>query len=392
MNQNLIMMRMKNRILIYQLLILVMLTITSSSCKKDDTIKKDVIITWANPEDINVGTALSATQLNATADVPGTFAYTPAIGTVLDLSNNQTLQVVFTPIDDVKYNTSTMSVSINVVKRNPIITWSNPSDITLPTPLSAIQLNATADVEGTFVYTPAIGTVLSIGAAQELKVDFTPTDVINCDSATISVIITVKATGTITDYDGNVYSIVEIGTQTWMVENLKVTHYRNGKPIDNVIDNNDWTTLTSGAFCWYNNEISNKNTYGALYNWFALNDSRNIAPDGWHVPTDADWTTLTTFLGGENEAGGKMKEIGTTHWVTPNTGANNISGFSAIASGERDFYNGTFYNLGYSGTWWSSNEIYFSNALFRNLFYTFSYIFPSNQDKKSGYSVRCVKD
>ena len=117
-----------------------------------------------------------------------------------------------------------------------------------------------------------------------------------------------KAQTTVTDIDGNVYRTVKIGTQVWMAEKLKTTRYRNGDPIPNVTDNPQWISLKTGALCWYKNDEANKATYGSLYNWFAVADSRNIAPVGWHVPSDEEWTTLTTCLGGEFFAGGKLIE------------------------------------------------------------------------------------
>ena len=140
--------------------------------------------------------------------------------------------------------------------------------------------------------------------------------------------------GTVVDIDGNVYNTVTIGTQVWMVENLKTTKYRNGDAIPNVTGNASWVALSTGAYCWYNNDAATyKATYGALYNWYAVGDSRNIAPSGWHVATDSEWTTLSTFLGGESIAGDKLKEIGTSHWLSPNTGATNSNGFTAFPGG-----------------------------------------------------------
>ena len=153
---------------------------------------------------------------------------------------------------------------------------------------------------------------------------------------------------TVTDIDGNVYHTVTIGTQTWMVENLKTTRYRNGEAIPNITDNASWAALITCAYCDYNNIPSNSITYGKLYNWYAVNDSRNIAPMGWHVSTDAEWTTLTTFLGGTSIAGGKLKENGTIHWNSPNVGATNETGFSALPGGYR--LNSGFYGAGDSGT------------------------------------------
>jgi len=382
------------RLFAFPFILMAFIFMFTNSCKKDEEIeKKDPTITWANPDDITVGTPLSAIQLNATADVEGTFVYSPAIGTVLSEGANQNLKVDFTPTDAVNNNIATKTVTINVVaKRDPTITWANPDDITVGTPLSAIQLNATADVEGTFVYSPAIGTVLSEGANQNLKVDFTPTDAVNNNTATKTVTINVLAS-TVTDYDGNVYYTVKIGTQTWMVENLKVTHYSNGDPIANITDSSAWTSLSSGAYCWYNNDIANKTTYGALYNWFTVNDSRNIAPTGWHVPTYADWIILNQYLGGYEVAGGKMKESGLGHWAEPNAGADNSSGFTALPSGLRS-WDGTFYNLFYTCTFWSATENAddVSRAWRNGIYHNYPNSLPGDDLKRYGFSIRCVKD
>jgi uncharacterized protein (TIGR02145 family) len=281
----------------------------------------------------------------------------------------------------------------DITKRDPIITWTNPDDITVGTPLSAIQLNATADVEGTFVYTPVIGTVLSQGSNQNLKVDFTPSDAIKYNTTTKTITINVLAKGTMMDYDGNIYYTVKIGTQTWMVENLKVTHYRNGNPIANITDSATWTSLSSGAYCWYNNDIANKTTYGALYNWFTVNDSRKIAPSGWHVPTYADWIILNQYLGGYEVAGGKMKESGLVHWAEPNAGADNSSGFTALPSGLRS-WDGTYYNLFYTCTFWSATENAddVSRAWRNGIYYIYPNSLPGDDLKQYGYSIRCIKD
>ena len=196
---------------------------------------------------------------------------------------------------------------------------------------------------------------------------------------------------TVTDYDGNVYNIITIGTQVWMVENLKVTHYRNGDPIPNISDSADWANLITGAFCNYDNSFSNSTTYGKLYNWYAVVDSRNLAPTGWHIPTDTELTTLTTFLGGETVAGGKLKETGTSHWQTPNTGATNVCGFTALPGGCRSF-NGLFGAIGSYGYWWSSTVSSTMYAWGRSMVYDYSFVSSSSYSKNSGVSVRCVKD
>lgn len=198
----------------------------------------------------------------------------------------------------------------------------------------------------------------------------------------------------ITDIDGNVYNAVVIGTQTWMVENLKVTHYRNGDPIPLVTDQLRWENLTTDAYCWYDNEPAYKPAYGALYNWYAVADSRNIAPVGWHIPTDAELATLIRFAGGNNEAAAKLKEAGKTHWLYGSAPANiaNQTGFTALPGGFRSF-NGLFGQLQLEGFWWSSTEG-------DNSAKAWSYIMQYNNnsvsrfenENKCGFSVRCIKD
>ncbi len=195
-----------------------------------------------------------------------------------------------------------------------------------------------------------------------------------------------------TDFDGNNYATVTIGTQTWMVEDLKVTHYRNGEEIPNVTDNAAWTTLTNGAYCWYNNDIANKTPYGALYNWFTVADARNIAPTGWHVPTDAEYTILTDYLGGTSIAGGKMKETGTTHWSSPNTGATNESGFTALPSGSRNNSDGLFTYLENYGGWWSSTPNDASNSWYHYAGSLNANCYRRSWFNQLGLAIRLVKD
>jgi uncharacterized protein (TIGR02145 family) len=187
-----------------------------------------------------------------------------------------------------------------------------------------------------------------------------------------------------------------------MAENLKVTHYRNGDAVPNVTDNSTWAGLTTGANCNYNNAAANVATYGRLYNWYAVDDSRNIAPAGWHVPTDAELKQLEVYLGmsqaqadatgwrGTDE-GGKLKETGTTHWQSPNEGATNESGFSALPGGYRSHY-GTFLMLGNNALFWSSTEYGSYYAWDRNLHYLNSQINRLNLNRRYGFSVRCVRD
>jgi uncharacterized protein (TIGR02145 family) len=185
---------------------------------------------------------------------------------------------------------------------------------------------------------------------------------------------------------------VTICSQIWMLNNLEVTTYRNGDPIPQVTDPAAWGLLSTGAWCYYNNNSANGPVYGKLYNWYAVNDPRGLAPAGWHVPSDAEWTTLSTCLGGDLIAGGPMKEIGTTHWTPPNTGATNSSGFTGLPGGLRT-NDGTFYGVGNFGFWWSSTEnSNTSNAWARFLACFNGPIARSNPPKQGGFSVRCLRD
>jgi uncharacterized protein (TIGR02145 family) len=190
----------------------------------------------------------------------------------------------------------------------------------------------------------------------------------------------------VTDIDGNVYYAVPIGNQVWMGEDLKVTKYNDGTPIPNITDMSAWQYSTSGACCWYNNQKE----WGTLYNWNAIN-SGILSPAGWHVATDADWATLIDYLGGENIAGGKMKEAGSIHWPSPNTGATNESRFAALPGGFRRG-DGTFSSFGGGVYWWSSTEFDAANSWTRYIYWDKSVIYSGHYDKLDGHSVRCVKD
>ena len=209
--------------------------------------------------------------------------------------------------------------------------------------------------------------------------------------------------GTVTDIDGNVYATVVIGDQCWLAENLKVTRYRNGDLIPNVTDSAEWTNLTTGARCDYDSNADNVPVYGRLYNWYAVNDSRGIAPQGWHVPTDEEWKQLEMYLGmiqseaddtgfrGTDE-GGKMKESGSTHWFSSNTGATNESGFTALPGGYRYHGNGDFDGLFVYTSFWSSTEHSNYGAWSRTLIFGGAQVGRYDYSKLYGFSVRCVRD
>jgi uncharacterized protein (TIGR02145 family) len=195
----------------------------------------------------------------------------------------------------------------------------------------------------------------------------------------------------VSDIDGNAYTTIICGTQEWMVENLKTTKYNDGTDIPLVTDPTAWWSLGTAGFCWYkNDETTYKSTYGAIYNWYAVNTGK-LCPTGWHVPTITDWVTLVTYLGGDTLVGGKLKETGTDHWMSPNYGANNYGGFTALPAGSRNS-NGTFENLGYIARWWTSTETSDLSAWYRSLSYSNSASQKGYGSKTFGYSVRCVKN
>jgi len=193
--------------------------------------------------------------------------------------------------------------------------------------------------------------------------------------------------GEISDIEGNTYKTIEIGTQTWMAENLATTRFNDGTEIPLTTNNTSWTLATEPAYSWYNNVIV---SYGALYNWYAVNTGK-LCPSGWHVSSDEDWTVLSSFLGGSAASGAKLKETGTIHWQAPNSGADNSSGFTALPGGYR-YYNGAYNALTRYGYWWTSTESSSGNAYGRDLFYGYSDLDRISSDKRSGASVRCVKD
>jgi len=198
-------------------------------------------------------------------------------------------------------------------------------------------------------------------------------------------------TRTATDIDGNVYQTVKIGDQWWMTENLKAVHYRNNDPVTHVTDASQWINHGTGFYCNYDNEEEMGAIYGRLYNLFVLKDSRIIAPEGWHVPSDEDWLALIDFLGGAATAGGKMKEADTTHWARPNTGATNESGFTALPSGYRGC-GGSFRELRYITYFWSSTFSDFELTSFRILRWDSTAVIAQSYGTLDGYSIRCIRD
>ena len=202
------------------------------------------------------------------------------------------------------------------------------------------------------------------------------------------------------DIDGNIYWVIVIGDQVWMKENLKTTRFNDGVRIPNVKDNEEWGSSRKPAYCFFDNDsMVNREIYGALYNWYSV-ETGKLCPVGWHIPSDKEWTTLHKYLsepvngkGLNPRSGGKMKEKGVRHWLSPNTGADNSSGFSALPAGTRGGGNGTFRLIGRYAGWWSTTQVLSTNALFRTISFASD---EFNQDfgylESTGFSVRCIKD
>lgn len=201
----------------------------------------------------------------------------------------------------------------------------------------------------------------------------------------------------VTDADGNMYSVVKLGSQLWLGENLKTTHYSDGTEIPHVIDTTLWKPMTTPAYTWYHNDtVKYKSIYGAIYNWYAVdtasNGNKNVCPAGWHVPDSTEWAELITFTGGAEVAGGKLKEAGTAHWNEPNTGATNETGFTAVAAGWLAAGIAQTIDMGVYACWWTTTSIDETTATYFETDYNNNGAYPYNWKKFCGFSVRCLKD
>jgi uncharacterized protein (TIGR02145 family) len=209
---------------------------------------------------------------------------------------------------------------------------------------------------------------------------------------------------TVTDIDGNVYNVVSIGNQCWMKENLKTTRYKNGVSIPTGLSEVQWQTTTNGAFAIYNDSAKYDSIYGKLYNWYAVEDPNGLCPTGWHEPEDWEWNVLIKTIDPNADtscfpcnqsqlAGWDMKEIGLAHWVSPNTAANNISGFTGLPGGMRRSGQVIYEDIGQSGYWWSTSTISSTGGAYaRGLNYYSGYVYYSSPLKYFAFSVRCVRD
>ncbi len=193
------------------------------------------------------------------------------------------------------------------------------------------------------------------------------------------------------DIDGNRYLTVTVGTQIWMRENLRTSRYQNGDSIPEIILYSDWAASSNGAWCWYDNSHFNDTPYGKLYNWYAIEDSRNLCPVGWHLPVNSELTTLSDFFGGAVVAGGKLKEIGLAHWNAPNAAASNRGGITDLPGGYRHS-DGTFHGIGIYSDWWTKTVHSTDSAWYHETYHDDQNVNIYATEKVYGFSVRCIKD
>jgi uncharacterized protein (TIGR02145 family) len=286
-------------------------------------------------------------------------------------------------IVSVSQTTARISVTIESDGGAPIIErgvcWSSNPD-------PSISDGKTSDGSGTGSYTSSVSG-LSANTLYYLR-SFASN---SAGTAYGEVIFVKTRTGEVSDVDGNTYTTVTIGNQVWMAENLKTTKYNDGNPIPNVTDGIAWGTLKTPGYCWYENNISNKEPYGALYNWYTIQNG-NLCPTGWHVPTDTEWLALANYLGGLPVAGGKLKEIGVSHWITPNTTATNETGFTAVAGGGR--VGELFSSIKWYANYWTATE-YDSETAYSTCAESTSALLwyhEKNWTKRIGFSIRCIKE
>ncbi len=198
-------------------------------------------------------------------------------------------------------------------------------------------------------------------------------------------------TQTVKDADGNVYPVISIGKQIWMAENLKTGKFNDNSNIPYVKADKAWKELKKPGYCWYENDIKNKEEYGALYNWYTV-DTKKLCPKGWHVPSDADWLAMISFIGEKNGIADKLKETGSEHWDNTLSNPTDAYGFTALPGGFRQF-GGPFPTFGRSyAVWWSSTAFNASQAFNRGLYFSSSNIYRGTEFKQCGFSIRCLKD
>lgn len=300
---------------------------------------------------------------------------TAALTTVLLNSGNATLTAKFSLQQFTLTAIATTGGTIVAPVKSPITVNYGDSSAIIAVPSAGFLFSS-------WTHSNASGAIVNTVSSNTVAILKTGNDTITAHFA-------VDPNYTVTDIDGNAYHIVLIGNQVWMAENLKTTHYNDGTPIPLVSDGTAWTNLSTPGYCWHNDSIVYKTPYGALYNWYAANTSK-LAPSGWHVASYQEWIDLFTYLGFD-VAGGKLKETGTVHWKSPNTGATNEYGFTALPGSSRNQI-GQFYTLGEGGMWWSATSMDATRSYF--LLFAFDQAGASTGDVEyqTGCSVRCIRD
>ncbi len=327
-------------------------------------------------------TICSGSSSTITASGASTYNWSHSLGSGSSKTVTPTSTTTYTVTGTSSGCTGTATVSVTVNPLPNVTASASPSTIN-----SGQSSVLSASGASTYSWSHSLGSGSSKTVTPCATTTYTVT---GTSTAGCTGTATVSVTSTVT-YDGVTYNTVQIGDQCWLKENLRTTKYNDGTSITNVTDNATWTSTTSGAYCCYSNDTSNCTTYGALYNWYAVNTGK-LCPSGWHVPSDAEWDTLVNYLGGVNVAGGKLKETGTTHWWSPNNGATNSSGLTALPGGLRSGYEGKFLNLGGSGYWWSRSEEGGSTAWVRTLSYNNANVNRYSINERDGFSVRCLRD
>jgi len=377
--------------------------------KSESTNEKDPIFSSSIANSINEN---DTTRWNAKSDFDGKYEHLSGApsnvsefindaGYLTSDAKNQNITNLANPIDNKDAVNKYYVDSLRILnERDPIFSSSIANGINEK---DTARWNAKSDFDGKYEHLSGTPTNVSdfindAGYLTSIVADpINEKDAVNkkyVDSL-LEIISDLQAKAGVSDVNGNFYRTIKIGNQIWMAENLRATSYINGEPLINGADTLGWRNLSSGAYCWYtlnwNIDSLKYKSYGALYNWYAVADGRNICPIGWHVPTRDEWKILELFLGNNTDAGGKLKEAGTEHWNSPNVGAVNRSGFNAIGSGYRG-YTGYCHQIGNLANYWSATEVDSETAYYRELSYLTTYFLEYAYHKKDGFSVRCLKD